>query len=545
VVLSLADQAEQARSCVRCPLSKGRTQVVFGVGNPKAELMFVGEGPGEQEDLQGEPFVGKSGKFLDKLVLEELGETREQFYIANVVKCLRYSALVQLADGSWERIGRLVRNRYAGRVMAVDAAGRLVTNRVTGWHESALGDRRVFRLSYRSAKRVGGDRTVSIELTGDHPVLTDHGYVPVQELPAGARIATGQGLSQLAHDVVCGTLLGDGHINKKSASLSFSHCFEQPDYAAFKADCLTELTPHVVDVMVAVAAGAEDRKPVVMMRTLASRALRTVRADWYTDRKIVPEGLADGLTARMLAFWFMDDGYLRVRGGNRRPLAEIATFCFGERDLEILLGGLRRLGLAGYARRNRLFFNVSETRTLSELIAPYVVPSMRYKLVPEVAGAIPFDPSLFISGPAVTMYDEVDALEITDRYRGDKTFFCIDVEDTHNFVTGGGVVHNCRPPGNRDPLPEEIEACRPWLEEQLDTIDPKVVVTLGNFASKLLLNTKEGITKLRGKTYPYRRGVLVPTYHPAAVLRGGGEAQAQMRADLVRAKRALREFAPC
>ena len=97
----------------------------------------------------------------------------------------------------------------------------------------------------------------------------------------------------------------------------------------------------------------------------------------------------------------------------------------------------------------------------------------------------------------------------------------------------------CRPPGNRDPDPDEIAACRPWLEQQLALIDPKVVVTLGNFATKLLLDTKEGITKLRGRSYPFRDGVLIPTFHPAAVLRGGGEPLAQMRADLVRAKQAL------
>lgn len=97
----------------------------------------------------------------------------------------------------------------------------------------------------------------------------------------------------------------------------------------------------------------------------------------------------------------------------------------------------------------------------------------------------------------------------------------------------------CRPPGNRDPLPDEVAACSPWLDRQLDLVDPSVVVTLGNFATRLLLRTTEGITRLRGKAYPFRRGVLVPTYHPAAVLRGGGEAAAQMRADLVRAKRHL------
>jgi uracil-DNA glycosylase len=94
----------------------------------------------------------------------------------------------------------------------------------------------------------------------------------------------------------------------------------------------------------------------------------------------------------------------------------------------------------------------------------------------------------------------------------------------------------CRPPGNRDPQPLEIDACNAWLEAQVDLIDPKVVVTLGNFAAKLLLGTSQGITKLRGRAYPYRRGVLVPTFHPAAVLRGAGDMAAQMRADLVRAK---------
>lgn len=97
-------------------------------------------------------------------------------------------------------------------------------------------------------------------------------------------------------------------------------------------------------------------------------------------------------------------------------------------------------------------------------------------------------------------------------------------------------VVKCRPPQNRDPRPDEIDACRPYLEEQIALIDPAVVVTLGNFASKLLLGTSTGITKLRGRAYRWGDRVLVPTLHPAAVLRGGGEAMARVRADLVRAK---------
>ena len=73
--------------CMRCKLcSLGRTQTVFGVGNPKARLMFVGEAPGEDEDKKGEPFVGRAGQLLTKIV-EAIGMTRDQVYIANVIKC--------------------------------------------------------------------------------------------------------------------------------------------------------------------------------------------------------------------------------------------------------------------------------------------------------------------------------------------------------------------------------------------------------------------------------------------------------------------------
>jgi DNA polymerase len=104
-------------------------------------------------------------------------------------------------------------------------------------------------------------------------------------------------------------------------------------------------------------------------------------------------------------------------------------------------------------------------------------------------------------------------------------------------------VVKCRPPGNRDPQPDEIEACAPWLDRQLELIQPCVIVTLGNFATKLLLDTKEGITKLRGREFPFSRAgldaILIPTFHPSAVLRSGGKSLAESRADFVRVKRAL------
>ena len=78
--------AAEVSACTRCRLAEGRTQVVFGVGDPNADLMFVGEAPGFHEDKQGFPFVGQAGKLLDKL-LAGIGLERSDVYIANVLKC--------------------------------------------------------------------------------------------------------------------------------------------------------------------------------------------------------------------------------------------------------------------------------------------------------------------------------------------------------------------------------------------------------------------------------------------------------------------------
>ena len=83
---SLADLEAAIRGCLKCALGPGRLNFVFGEGDPKAGLMFIGEGPGRDEDLQGRPFVGKAGELLDKMI-GAIGLSRQEVYIANVVKC--------------------------------------------------------------------------------------------------------------------------------------------------------------------------------------------------------------------------------------------------------------------------------------------------------------------------------------------------------------------------------------------------------------------------------------------------------------------------
>jgi uracil-DNA glycosylase family 4 len=80
-------------------------------------------------------------------------------------------------------------------------------------------------------------------------------------------------------------------------------------------------------------------------------------------------------------------------------------------------------------------------------------------------------------------------------------------------------VIKCRPPGNRNPEPDEVEQCEPFLFRQIDTIKPKVIVALGKFAAQCLLRTTDPITRLRGREFKYRDAILISTYHPAYLLR--------------------------
>ncbi|MCK4688710.1 MAG: uracil-DNA glycosylase, partial [Candidatus Marinimicrobia bacterium] len=86
IKISLEELEEEVKQCKKCELWKTRTNAVFGAGNPEADLLFIGEAPGHNEDLQGEPFVGRAGKLLDKILLA-VNTVREDVFIANILKC--------------------------------------------------------------------------------------------------------------------------------------------------------------------------------------------------------------------------------------------------------------------------------------------------------------------------------------------------------------------------------------------------------------------------------------------------------------------------
>lgn len=99
----------------------------------------------------------------------------------------------------------------------------------------------------------------------------------------------------------------------------------------------------------------------------------------------------------------------------------------------------------------------------------------------------------------------------------DRWLEAVDLDRRRNAYIGNVV--KCRPPGNRDPRPEESDACLPYLREQVELIRPRTILTVGRIATGILVGTKAGITSLRGRTFYFNGIPLIPTFHPAAVLR--------------------------
>ncbi len=151
-----------------------------------------------------------------------------------------------------------------------------------------------------------------------------------------------------------------------------------------------------------------------------------------------------------------------------------------------------------------------------------------------VFGAGDPDAALMIVGEAPGRDEDRDGLPFVGRSgRLLDTLLADEVGIDRTQVYIANVI-KCRPPDNRNPKAEEIAACRPYLDDQMALVAPTVVVTLGNFATKLLLATDLGITAVRGTTYPLGDTLVVPTFHPAAALRGSADVLAHMRDDFAR-----------
>lgn len=481
------------------------------VGEPwdECDVMFVGEAPGKVEDdpKWGTPFVGKSGQMLRRTIEHVVPGVR--IAMSNAVACFERTARVVMPDGSSEEIAKLVNSGYRGDVWAFDGA-RFRLRRVVGTHANPLGDRTFLRISHRYAKKNGRskDRCGPIA-TNDHEFLTERGWVRADELD-GENLLVGPGLTQTQLETAIGCLLGDGTISKNAAVLDVTHAESQREWLELKAGVFE--------------ARIRTRGRMSSAPNFEFEALREGFCGTQSQKKgrgrSVPTWLPDRFTWRIAAVFFVDDGYTRHRPG-RRDVAEIAATSRSPEELETIRRAFNALGVSPHVRRGRLIFDVEETEKLVRGIAEFVPLSMRYKLGNSTRGLKSFDRRAWILGAARPFYAE--AVVTVPPYKDHQTVFCLSVADDENFLTTGGVAHNCRPPRNRDPNKTEIQSCSPKLLREIAARKPKLVVVLGNTALELLTGQR-GITTFCGRVLdcirPEFPGLKVlACLHPAYVLR--------------------------
>jgi len=532
---ALRRQEGALQGCTRCKLCQSRNTIVFGSGNPRAELIVIGEGPGADEDAQGLPFVGRAGQLLTKM-LESVQISRDEVYITNTVKCfISPRVLIYTAEGYRPikdiKIGDLVLT-HRGRFR------RVVYVRP---YEVLPKGSEVIRFSVRGT--TGNTRLVKMTVTPEHPFHVSGSWKSASALQPGDRLSV---LGDRCE--VCGNtfFVRYDRYEARSWRTCSRRCHNRRVFHSPEAREKVRLT-----MQQQYQDGRRDARSIAL------------RANEVT-RQLVASGLAklQHLTAgerhrsRVAVARNITAGHSRGMIG------------FGEAELNVILErlGVRYLHLFALPHSAFLFdFCLPDEKILIEVRGPGFA-----------AGAVPHERALVKEGLAAEHgylvinlwwaqilhqpsmvedllrrvlrnhsgdYSFVDAVVIDVIKRRTRLHFRlynIGVEEDESYIADGLVSHNCRPPGNRNPEADELAACAPMLAAQFAALEPKVVLALGSVATQALLGTKEAIGKLRGRLHPYGPAVLIPTFHPAFLLRNPGQEYKRMAWDDL--KLAKREY---
>ena len=534
---ALSAQERALQGCRKCKLCEGRTTIVFGSGHPRAEFVVIGEGPGADEDAQGLPFVGRAGQLLTKM-LEAPGVnfSRDEVYITNAVKCfISPRVLVYTASGFRPikdiRLGDLVLT-HRGRFRPVVYVRP---------RDTLPKGSEVVRVSIRSREDKSG-QPVHMTVTPEHPFLVGGVWKRADEIRYGEPITT---LGDQCE--VCGRVF-------------FVHYdrYEARSYHTCSYRCHNKRVFH--------GAEAREKVRITMKAQYADgrrdAALIARRANERT-RELVAAGLAkiQNLTT--------DERYkgrvalaANVTAGFRRGVTG-----FGEAELKPILDrlGVTYIHLFALPGSSLLYdFCLPDDHILIEVRGPgfaNVAAQERAAVKDRLAKAHGY---LLLNLWWAQVVDQPDTVEEilgrilrnhrheyvfveaevvsveSRRTRADFRLYNIGVEEDESYVAAGVVSHNCRPPGNRNPEAEELAACAPVLAAQLGALQPKVILALGSVATQSLLGTKEPIGRLRGRVHPYGSAVLIPTFHPAFLLRNPGQEYKRMAWDDL--KLARREY---
>lgn len=341
-----------------------------------------------------------------------------------------------LTKSGYVEIKTLVDSKSTEEVLSYDEASqKMVYKKITGWHKNPwTGD--VYDISLTNYA-AGGRKLARARATANHSFLTQRGWVRADELTADDLICTGRVKpNELQHELIDGMMLGDSTIKKSQAQLvttQISH-----EYVALKKNALSQFVcGEWKEDTGADWGGGYNRKPRSGFYLKTSGWVKRERARWYDSdgRKVVPRDVR--LTALSLAVWYMDYGTKRSTS-----VVHLCTDNFAVADVQFLITKLAELGVKAELFMNKAYprikIGAEGIEAFYGLIAPYVSPDMRYKLP---ADAVPFNVNLWSLGEGVVDWDRVTITKLPEPQSLD--VYCLDVEDTHNFLTYGGIAHNC------------------------------------------------------------------------------------------------------
>jgi recombination protein RecA len=453
LLISQPDTGEQALEIADMLIRSGALDVIVvdsvAALTPRAEI----------EGDMGDAHVGLQARLMSQALRKLTGTLSKSDTIALFINqlrekigvmygCFSYSTRVVLADGTTEQIGKIVNQRLPVEVMSYDPkVGAVVPKRVVNWFDNGVTDE---FLQFTVAKPAKNGKS-QFACTPNHLIRTPGGWREAGELKVGDNVMTSlpHYLSPFQWQALQGTLMGDGSVsmakNGHAARFRYTHCERQTPYADWKASLFAN-----------VDSTRNIRKDGVVTYDFSPLPeLAELRRSVYTEgKKTFDDEYLKGLTPLSLALWYQDDASFAIRSQGKQTRASgvtgRATICVEAMEpatrvrlvdyLADTWGIQAKLVLSGKAQKALLVFASDETTKLHALIAPFVHPSMDYKLLPQFRGRFAVEP---VFAPT---RQELVALPVTDIHVKPPTRsmhrFDIEVEDSHNYLVDGVVVHN-------------------------------------------------------------------------------------------------------
>jgi recombination protein RecA len=453
LLISQPDTGEQALEISDMLIRSGALDVL--VIDSVAALVPRAEIEGEM----GDTHVGLQARLMSQALRKLTGNLNRSRTIAIFINQLRekigvmfgcFSAdtRVTLADGTQEKIGKIVNQRMPIEVLSYDPeVGAVVPRRVVNWFDNGVTDQ---FLQFTVAKP-GGNGRAQFGCTANHSIRTPAGWREAQELVVGDRVlqSVPHYLSDFQWQVVLGGLMGDGALSPTrsghGARFRWGHGVKQAEYGDWKASLFANIT----------VSRSTNAKGAVFHDVQPMAELAEVREAVYVEgKKVFGYDFLKRLTPLSLAIWYMDDGSFSIRakgvqertrdGSGRSEICVAAMDATTQARLQRYLSDTwgidARLARRGKAHVPFLIFPKDETAKLHALIAPFVHPSMQYKLLPKYRRRFAVEP---VFEP---MRYELAALPITKIAVKPPTRsmhrFDIEVEGSHNYFVDGVMVHN-------------------------------------------------------------------------------------------------------